>query len=208
MSDESFIKSVLDNIQCPICYVAMIPPSHTPMIITECGHTFCQQCIATMHQCPLCKKEFTNTIKNILILQIADSANQKHIIPPDMDPNQEIDEPKPSIEPVATKPPPKNEPDIEGLIDLLTEYNPDRQICREALEANDNDIEKASKYLLFQIVDDHPPPNNDLGPVIGLTDEEIEKVLKEKPEEMSEEFALELFIQCDKNIEMFKSLIQ
>ena len=207
MSNEKFIESVIENIQCPICYNAMVPPSHIPMIITECGHTICQSCLASIHQCPFCNQKFTNPIKNILILQIAESANQNHVIPSDINPNQEIDKPKPNNEPEHIETPTKDTPDIEGLIDLLIEYNPDRQVCREALKINNNDIEKASEYLLLQIVDDPPPPN-DLGPVIGLTDEEIEKVLKEKPNEMTEEVALELFFQCDKNIDTFKAFFQ
>lgn len=86
MTEQRFISSVIESIQCPICYLAMVPPSRTPMVIPECGHTICESCIASIKECPFCHQKFTNPAKNIILLQIADSANQNHLIPADLNP--------------------------------------------------------------------------------------------------------------------------
>lgn len=97
MSEKNFIDSFIESIQCPICYLAMVPPFHTPMIIPECGHTFCETCISSLNDCPFCHQKFTKPVKNILIHQIIDSANQNHLIPPELNP------PPPSINKLVPK---------------------------------------------------------------------------------------------------------
>ena len=97
------IDNLISNIKCPICYLAMVSPVRSPMIITECGHTFCEICISDLHECPICHHPIKKFIKNILMQQLVDMINQKHLIPVELNPplpseNKLI----PKIEPICT----------------------------------------------------------------------------------------------------------
>ena len=102
MSDK-FIDSVIENIQCPICYLAMLPPHHVPMIIPGCGHTICESCLSRIHECPLCHQTIANPTKNIFAIQIIDSMNQNKLIPPELSPPAPSDNKLlPKIDPICT----------------------------------------------------------------------------------------------------------
>ena len=126
----------------------------------------------------------------------------------DINPNHDIDKSKPNNEVSSQETSKRNDQNVEDLIDSLIEFNPDRQSCHDALSINNYDIEKASEYLLLQMIDNHCHQHNDHGPVNDLTDYEIKMVVKSKPHEMPENIALELFIDCNKNIDMFNLILQ
>ncbi|KAK8848013.1 hypothetical protein M9Y10_019066 [Tritrichomonas musculus] len=101
--NNSFIENLLENIQCPVCYLAMLPPSRTPMIILKCGHTVCESCISKIIECPFCHQPINKWTKNVLILQLTDSINRKHLISPELNPPQPPDNKLiPKIEPICT----------------------------------------------------------------------------------------------------------
>ena len=45
--------SQLEELMCPICHDLFCDPCHT-----DCGHIFCNACIATSFNCPICEKSF------------------------------------------------------------------------------------------------------------------------------------------------------
>lgn len=85
MDKESY-EALLDNIQCPLCCLAMLPPLRTPMIIPECGHTICESCISKLKECPFCHHPISKTTRNILVLQIIDTLDHKKLIPEFLNP--------------------------------------------------------------------------------------------------------------------------
>lgn len=53
------------EVECQICYENFLPTttgSQAPILLTNCGHTFCRSCIGSIKQekgslqCPYCKK--------------------------------------------------------------------------------------------------------------------------------------------------------
>ena len=88
---------LLDNIQCPVCYLAMLPPARSPMIIPACGHTVCEYCILKLEECPLCHKKIAKPTKNMLAAQLIDSIKQDINIPPEINP------PPPSVNKLIPK---------------------------------------------------------------------------------------------------------
>ena len=139
-------------------------------------------------------------------------------------------------------------PDVEDMLSILEEYNPDRQLRLEALQKNNYNIEQASEYLLNKILDSTSsnPSNNsnasnnktvsahqdgkqvkpDNNPFVytpekdknsnnknksnpfGLTDDEVKNVLAAKTPQMDDAVAFELFIEANKDINLFKSFFQ
>lgn len=100
---NNLLDNLLENILCPICYLAMVPPQRTPIVIPGCGHTICETCISKIQQCPLCHQRISNPTKNVLVLQIIDYLNQNHLIPPDINPPLPSDNKLiPKIEPICT----------------------------------------------------------------------------------------------------------
>ena len=42
---------------CSICQTE----EHFPMMITNCGHTFCEDCLLNVESCPVCRMKFRQT---------------------------------------------------------------------------------------------------------------------------------------------------
>ena len=42
---EGFLATEIESHTCPICYELMRAPTHSPMILFPCGHSFCAQCL-------------------------------------------------------------------------------------------------------------------------------------------------------------------
>lgn len=84
--DQDSYDTLLDNLQCPLCCLVMLPPLRSPMIIPECGHTICQTCISKLRECPFCHHSISNPVKNILVLQIIDTLNHQNLIPTFLNP--------------------------------------------------------------------------------------------------------------------------
>lgn len=101
--DKESLEALLDNIICPICYLAMIPSSRAPMIIPGCGHTICEVCLKKLHDCPFCHKVIDDPVRNVSLLQIIDELEHRNLIPLKLNPpppanNKLI----PKIEPICT----------------------------------------------------------------------------------------------------------
>lgn len=98
-----YCEKLFNEIQCPICYLAMLPPLRTPMIFPDCGHTFCEACISKLKKCPLCHHSITKPIKNILALQLIDSFDHKQSIPIEINPPPPAENKLiPKIDPICT----------------------------------------------------------------------------------------------------------
>ena len=85
-AESNYINEIIEAIQCPICYLSMTPPLRNPMILPECGHTVCSECISKVKVCPLCKQCFSSPAKNMLAIQIADVLQKNDLIPIDLNP--------------------------------------------------------------------------------------------------------------------------
>jgi len=44
---EGFLATEIESHTCPICYELMRAPTHSPMILFPCGHSFCALCLQT-----------------------------------------------------------------------------------------------------------------------------------------------------------------
>ena len=70
----SCLRNMEKTLRCPICHATM----RAPVLLSKCGHSFCSYCIRQSlgfsQNCPLCKKEATESdlIKNITVLEITD----------------------------------------------------------------------------------------------------------------------------------------
>lgn len=84
--DKDSFETLLDNLQCPLCCLAMLPPLRAPMIIPGCGHTICETCISKLHECPFCHHEISNPVRNIIVLQILDTLDHQKLIPTILNP--------------------------------------------------------------------------------------------------------------------------
>lgn len=64
--DDALQKSLLLELECPICTLYMAPP------IRQCstGHSICEPCIIKLKQCPLCTSEFTQA-RNLSLESLA-----------------------------------------------------------------------------------------------------------------------------------------
>lgn len=102
MNQEQF-EALLDNIQCPLCCLAMLPPKRAPMVLPQCGHTVCESCLAKLHDCPFCHTVFSKPVRNVLLQQIIDSLYQQKLIPDWINPPPPAENKLiPKIEPVCT----------------------------------------------------------------------------------------------------------
>ena len=63
MSDQN---TIIEKCQCTICMITFNEKDHTPLLMKECGHTFCKKCISNSLsqnnlslkiQCFLCRTE-------------------------------------------------------------------------------------------------------------------------------------------------------
>ena len=79
-------------------------------------------------------------------------------------------------------------PDVEEMINMLIDFNPNRNTCLEALQNNNYNIEQASDYLLNLIENEQKPPpstNNNNKPNINgnsVTSKQTDgKVVKPEP---------------------------
>eukprot|EP00002_Diphylleia_rotans_P021120 TRINITY_DN4110_c0_g1_i1.p1 TRINITY_DN4110_c0_g1~~TRINITY_DN4110_c0_g1_i1.p1 ORF type:complete len:483 (+),score=127.36 TRINITY_DN4110_c0_g1_i1:44-1492(+) len=76
---EKFLENEAENHSCSICYQLMVPPTHGPIILYPCGHTFCSLCInnhLSVNQkktCPYCRKEITSYAPNLSLMNIIDT---------------------------------------------------------------------------------------------------------------------------------------
>ena len=77
-SIQSFVESLFDINNCPLCRTLYDLNDHTPKIIPFCGHTFCISCLerflfTSSLKCPMCQS-ITRYLKNI------DSLPTNHLI--------------------------------------------------------------------------------------------------------------------------------
>ncbi|CAH1788166.1 unnamed protein product [Owenia fusiformis] len=62
---------------CQICSRTMIPPTHSPMMIIPCGHTYCKCCIEAQDQCPTCLCDISSLACNIMLQQVIMDYSEK-----------------------------------------------------------------------------------------------------------------------------------
>eukprot|EP01017_Pseudomicrothorax_dubius_P008115 TRINITY_DN12641_c0_g1_i2.p1 TRINITY_DN12641_c0_g1~~TRINITY_DN12641_c0_g1_i2.p1 ORF type:complete len:329 (-),score=85.81 TRINITY_DN12641_c0_g1_i2:34-1020(-) len=99
---EKMISKELESNTCGICYELMLPPTHSPLLLFPCGHTFCKACMIGpdkqfLKKCPVCRVEIRSHAINISLQNlICIYTNNKHLL------DRVSDDPAPS-------PSPKNE---------------------------------------------------------------------------------------------------
>lgn len=67
-----------DNMSCPICLEIFRQPT-----VTNCGHSFCEQCIKSFFRkpCPVCRKKVTMRVRNYTLDTLCNSKRQKVMEP-------------------------------------------------------------------------------------------------------------------------------
>lgn len=58
---------------CSICFHKFTRP-----VILNCGHTFCEICVNTCIQCPICRENITSTIVNWQVIDLIDNMPVKY----------------------------------------------------------------------------------------------------------------------------------
>lgn len=102
MNSEQY-ETLLDNLQCPLCCLAMLPPLRAPMVLPQCGHTICETCISKLRECPFCHSAFSKPVRNVVLLQIIDTLDHQKLIPTWLNPPPPTENKLiPKIEPICT----------------------------------------------------------------------------------------------------------
>lgn len=66
---------------CTICYRTFNKAARTPMIITNCGHSVCSECLNKIDTCPICRCNIDDTVVNWVISSELSLKNKKKINP-------------------------------------------------------------------------------------------------------------------------------
>jgi len=118
---EKTISKEIESNTCGICYELMLPPTHSPILLFPCGHTFCNLCTKdhtkrSGAKCPFCRKIICSQAPNLSLQNlICTFTNNKHLL------DQVKDE---DLYPQETKAnnPPQEEATIQNYLNEL-------QIC-------------------------------------------------------------------------------
>lgn len=79
-------EEMIEVITCPICYLVMSAPVRTPMLLVDCGHSICSECLKHLKKCPICSKKILQYVPNINLSQIVDIMFRSKQIPEDINP--------------------------------------------------------------------------------------------------------------------------
>jgi hypothetical protein len=69
-----------EGFDCPICYEQMQPPNRRPITLFPCGHSVCEQCLASYERssgqkkCSVCSGQYQKTAVNFAMLSIIENA--------------------------------------------------------------------------------------------------------------------------------------
>lgn len=57
------------SLLCPICYESFDDKDRIPVLLDQCGHSFCRSCLkaggSSINRCPQCRQSITKSISNL-----------------------------------------------------------------------------------------------------------------------------------------------
>ena len=76
------LKSEIMSNTCPICLELLLPPTHSPIILFPCGHTFCKVCLEQQkkvykNKCACCRTPIKSQAVNLALQNLICAANNK-----------------------------------------------------------------------------------------------------------------------------------
>lgn len=102
---------IISELICPICY-SLMSANRKPKVLFPCGHSICTDCfnhiISTDSKCPICKKNFTESTTNYVVLGVIDRLIKYGVkIPESIDPKTSRNSNTYTLEDVLNQKPPK-----------------------------------------------------------------------------------------------------
>lgn len=79
---EEELKDMILSHTCPICFELLIPPMHSPYILSPCGHNFCESCLKNnegkyIRNCPCCRASIKTKALNIDLQNLITNAERR-----------------------------------------------------------------------------------------------------------------------------------
>lgn len=63
---------------CKVCFIAFDTDNHFPLMISQCGHTFCKACCVLLEKCPTCRSvvDQSKVFKNYELLDNSEKTGE------------------------------------------------------------------------------------------------------------------------------------